>query len=153
MKLITRDTDYAVRALVFMARQKDGIVSVSKLVEELRIPRPFLRKILQVLNKKGILNSHKGAGGGFGLARPAKKILLEDLIEIYQGPFRLNECMFKKRACPERGICALKREIDNIERYVASGLRSIAIADLAKKAKGGIGNGNKESYKNRRRKM
>ena len=55
MKLITRDTDYAVRALVFIAKQKEEIVSVRDLVEKLKIPKPFLRKILQLLNKKGLL--------------------------------------------------------------------------------------------------
>ena len=55
MKLITRDTDYAIRALCFIARFKKKIVSVSELVKVLKIPRPFLRKILQTLNKKRIL--------------------------------------------------------------------------------------------------
>ena len=59
MKLITRDTDYAVRALIFIIKQKKEVISVNKLINNLKLPRPFLRKILQVLNKKGILNSAK----------------------------------------------------------------------------------------------
>jgi Rrf2 family protein len=89
-----------------------------------------LRKILQILNKKGILKSYKGLGGGFLLARPRHKIFLLDLIEIFQGPLKLNECIFKKMVCPNTKRCVLKKKIDDIERYVISQLGSITIASL-----------------------
>ncbi|MBL7131282.1 MAG: Rrf2 family transcriptional regulator [Candidatus Omnitrophica bacterium] len=133
MKLITRDTDYAVRALIFIIKQKEKIVSVSKLVKNLKIPKPFLRKILQVLNKKGLLNSFKGKGGGFSLAIAPNKIFLLDLIRIFQGPLKLNECILKKRICPNVKTCRLKKRIDSIQRYVVSELKDIALASLLKK--------------------
>ncbi len=133
MKLLTRDTDYALRSLSFIAKHKEKIVSVPELVKELKIPRPFLRKILQVLNKKGILKSHKGKGGGFLLARPANKIFLADLIEVFQGPLRLNECFFKKMNCPNIYTCALKKKIDAIKGYIVKKMKSITIASLLKR--------------------
>ena len=133
MKLITRDTDYAVRALVFMTEHKNRIVSVSELVKVLKIPRPFLRKILQTLNKRGMLESYKGQRGGFMLAGSAKKIFLADLMEVFQGPLELNGCLFKKRACPNRSTCPLRRRICNIEKNVISELGAISIASLVGK--------------------
>ncbi len=130
MKLITRDTDYALRALCFIAGEKDKITPAAGLVKKIKIPRPFLRKLLQALHKKGILNSYKGQGGGFSLNRPADKISLVDLIEIFQGPLKLNECLFKRLPCPNVKTCALKRRIDKIEKYVISELRSINLASL-----------------------
>jgi len=130
MKLITRDTDYALRAICSIAKRKGKIVSVSDLVKELKMPRPFLRKLLQVLNKKGILKSYKGQGGGFLLGKPAQRIYLVDLIEIFQGPFTLNECFFKKMNCPNIRACALRKRIEIIENYVVSELQSISIASL-----------------------
>lgn len=132
MKLITRDTDYALRALSFIAEQDEKIVTVSELVKELKIPRPFLRKILQLLNKKGVLKSHRGIGGGFLLTKPADKILLVDLMEIFQGPFSLNECLFKKIICPNMNKCALRKRIDKIEEQVALELETVSIASLMK---------------------
>lgn len=131
MKLITRDTDYALSAICFIAKRKGAIVSVSELVKELKMPRPFLRKLLQALNKKGILKSYRGQRGGFTLARSTQKIYLVDLIEIFQGPFKLNECFFKKIRCPNTKTCALKRKIEIIENYVVSELKSITIASLS----------------------
>lgn len=132
MKLITRDTDYAVRALCFIAESKKKVVSAAELIKELRMPRPFLRKLLQILNKHGILESYKGLGGGFALNLPADKIYLLDLVEIFQGPLKLNECLFKKRLCPNRSICRLRRKIEGIQRNVFLELKTVNIAGLLK---------------------
>ena len=130
MKLVTRDTDYAVRALCYIAQEKPRIVPVSELVGELKIPRPFLRKILQVLHKKGVLEAYKGKGGGFILASTPGDILLVELMKIFQGSIELNKCLFKGRVCPNRNICALRRKIVNIEKRAISELEAISIASL-----------------------
>jgi len=130
MKLITRDTDYAVRALCFIAKSKQEKVTADLLVKKLKIPRPFLRKILQLLNKKGILCSSKGARGGFILAESAGRIYLMDLVNIFQGPLKINECLFKKNVCPNTKLCSLKKRIDAIEEKVKIELEFISIADL-----------------------
>ncbi len=130
MKLITRDTDYALRALCFIAKDKEKIISAAELVRELKIPRSFLRKVLQVLNRKKILKSYKGTGGGFILALPVQKIFLVDLIEIFQGPLRINECFFKKMTCPNTKTCILRKKINNIEKNVIRELKSITLSSL-----------------------
>ena len=135
MKLITRNTDYAMRALCYIAKKDKDFVSASEMGGTLRIPRPFLRKILQILSGEGLLESTKGQGGGFSLACPAEKILLTDLIRIFQNSIQLNECVFKKKMCPNRKTCVLKEEIDQIEDDVLRRLRKISIASLIDRAK------------------
>lgn len=130
MKLITKNTDYAVKALCHLAKQDGRVVSVSELARQLPVPRPFLRKILQILNKKGLLKSYKGQGGGFRLALRPDKIFLGDLIKILQGPIQLNDCFFKKMFCADLRICLLKKRLNAIERRVISELESIHIASL-----------------------
>lgn len=135
MKLITRNTDYAMRALCYIANQKKDAVTVTEMVENLAIPRPFLRKILQTLSSDGLLNSIRGVAGGFSLARPAEKIFLIDLIRIFQNAVRLNECIFKKKPCPNRSACMLKREIDSIEQDALDRLGRITIRSLIENQK------------------
>ena len=130
MKLITRDTDYAVRALVYIARSGSRIVTSDELVRKLAIPRPFLRKILQALNRSSILKSYKGQGGGFSLGRRPAGIYLADLIAIFQGKVEINKCLFKKRLCPNRSSCLLRSRINGIERRLLEELNSISIASL-----------------------
>jgi Rrf2 family protein len=130
MKLITRNTDYAVRALLYIAKQKGKVVPATELVSQLQIPKPFLRKILQILNKEGLLKSFKGQGGGFLLGKPAGKIILADIAGIFQGPLKFNECVLKKRVCPDIKTCPLKKELNVIEQYAISKLKSITLASL-----------------------
>lgn len=130
MKLITKNTDYAMRALSYMAKKKGDIVSVSDLVMDLKIPRPFLRGILQVLEKRGVVRPYKGKRGGFLLALPPDKIFLTALIKIFQGPLRFNECFIKKKICPDVRACLLRRKITKIKKYVIAELRTITIESL-----------------------
>ena len=132
MKLLTRNTDYGIRALCFIAKANDRVVAVPELVKALKMPRPFLRKILQILTKNGFVRSYKGIGGGFRLAGRPDKLYIVEVAETFQGPMNLNECFFKKIACPGRKTCPLKRKIDKIERYVLTELRSITIGELIK---------------------
>ena len=133
MKLITRNTDYAVRALCCIAEQKQEVISADQLVKSLKMPRPFLRKILQTLNKEGLLNSSMGKGGGFALAVSPGEITLTDVMEIFQGPIKLNECKFRKSDCPYISDCFLKKKIDEIEKEVIVKLKAITIASIIKK--------------------
>ncbi|MDP8292951.1 MAG: Rrf2 family transcriptional regulator [Candidatus Orphnella occulta] len=130
MKLITRDTDYAVRAIAFIAESEKEMVPTDELVKRLKMPRPFLRKILQILNKGGVLKSYKGKGGGFSLTSSPKKLFLLDIMKAFQGDIRLNECIFKKRICPNIKACPLRKKITRIEDNVLKELKNITIASL-----------------------
>jgi len=133
MKLITRNTDYAIRALCCIAEKKEEIVSVNQLVKNLNMPRPFLRRIMQILNKEEIVRSYKGKGGGFSLAMPPIKINVIRIMEIFRGPVRINECTFKKEICPNVKHCLLKKKLDEIEKEVITKLDKITLDSLLKK--------------------
>ena len=133
MKLLTRNTDYAVRAICCMASKPGKIFTVTELTDDLKIPRPFLRKILQILNKEGVVRSFRGLGGGFAIAMKPSKIFLSDLMEAFQGPLSINECIFKKRICPNIERCSLKSKIDKIEAQVENELRSVTIGSLIRR--------------------
>lgn len=130
MKLITRDTDYALRAVCYIAKKKGRIVDARELEAKLKVPRSFLRKILQLLNKRGILKSQKGTHGGFTMALSVKKIFLFDLIRIFQGQLKLNECFLGKNACPNKNKCALRKVILGIESMALERLKRIKIDSL-----------------------
>lgn len=132
MKLITRDTDYAIRALQCIALNKEKNMTVCGLSKCLDMPHSFLRKILQILNKKGILKSCKGKGGGFCLNVPPGKINVFEIVEIFQGPFSLCEHVFKGRDCPEIQGCYFKKRLDNIQEKIARELKSITIGKIMK---------------------
>ena len=130
VKLITRDTDYAVRAVCFIAGHEGKPVSVEGMVKSLKIPRAFLRKILQTLNNSRILKSFKGKNGGFLLNKTADKIYLKNIMNVFQGPLKINECIFKKQICPNIKTCPLRKRLNKIERFAVSEIDKITIASL-----------------------
>ena len=131
MRLITRESDYGIAALVALARRKGRTASAAELSKELRIPGPFLRRILQRLGRQGIICSRKGIGGGFALARDSKDILVGDIMAILQGPVRLSDCDLRESICAMRSRCVLRRELKKIEGRLVSELMRISIALLA----------------------
>lgn len=132
MKLMTRNTDYAVRAVCYMAARPQLVVSVTELVKELRIPKPFLRKILQLLTKSGITESYRGLSGGFRLAVKPEKMYLSDIINVFQEEFMFNECFLGNDICPNRRTCPLKKRIDLIQQRAREEIGSITILSLLK---------------------
>ena len=130
MKLITREIDYAVRAIIYLAEKKDGVVSVAELANELGITRPFLRKIMQILAKSGAIESYKGYQGGFRLVKKHEDIYLIDLVEVFQGRFSLNECLLNKDICPNQDVCILKSRVEEIEKKVKEELEKIDLKSL-----------------------
>jgi Rrf2 family protein len=135
LKLITRDTDYAVRAVCHIAKFQDRPVSVDELVESLKIPRAFLRKILQVLSKNKILKSFRGKTGGFSLNMPEDEIYLTNIMKIFQKQAKLNICVFKKRICPNIKKCILRKKLTKIEKYIFSEISQISMHSLIDKQK------------------
>ena len=130
MKLITRNTDYALRALCYIAKQSKSKVTVEELVKKLGVPQPFMRKILQVLSKNKVLKSFKGFSGGFQLGISARKLFLIKIMRIFQGEIGLNACLLKKNICPNKGKCVLRRKLNSIEAGVIKQLKAINIAAL-----------------------
>lgn len=131
MKLITRNTDYAIGALLYLARQK-RVVSAKELVKELHIPEAFLRRLLQALGKEGILESYRGKGGGFIFKVPPAQIDIARLMKIFQGNLEIVNCLLKKKICPNRSSCILRSKIKEIERKVIRQLESITLESLLK---------------------
>ena len=130
MKLITREIDYAVRALKSLAKRGNNVIPVAELVKELGVTRPMLRKIMQELAKNGVVVSYKGNNGGFQLNKKPEDIYLIDLVEIFQGKFSMNECILNRDLCPNRDNCILKNKIEDIEKNVKRQLGFINLESL-----------------------
>lgn len=134
MNLLSRRADYAVKALIKVAKAERPL-SAAELAAELSMPKAFLRGILQSLASKRILGSSKGPSGGFSLAIPARRITLASVIRVFQGDISFNECMFKKKICPDRAACPLRKELLDIERSVLQRFEAITIVSLSRREK------------------
>ncbi len=130
MKVLTKNTDYAIRALLELSFEDEHFISAKEIAQKQDIPYEFLRKILNRLIREGIVISREGGLGGFQLNLAPTKIKLTDLIRIFQGEIKLSECMFRKKICPNRKHCVLRQNILHVEKKVIDEFRLITIGSL-----------------------
>jgi Rrf2 family protein len=106
---ITRQADYAVRAVLHLARINGSQrAATSQVAQEQHIPPSFLAKIISQLSIAGLLHTSRGARGGVTLARQAKDITLLEVIEAIDGPIMLNECVGENSTCTFDEDCPLR---------------------------------------------
>ena len=105
---ITRQADYAVRAVLHLARSGDIRTATSAIAEEQKIPPSFLAKIISQLSIAGLLHTSRGARGGVTLARDPAEITLLEVIEAIDGPIQLNECVGEIGNCTFDNECPLR---------------------------------------------
>lgn len=104
--MLTDTAEYALRAVLFLARQEDGSrVSAAQVAEELDLPRNYLSKVLRRLAHQGVLESSRGPAGGFRLARPAGEVTLGAAIEPFYDFSVDEQCLLGRRKCSERDPC------------------------------------------------
>ena len=129
--IITRATEYAIRAILYMSRRPAGeIVYKKDICKEQEITPAFLTKILQPLIKDGIVGSQRGVGGGFYLAKDPSEITLLDIIKSQEGPVYLNQCLIEEGACEREFFCPIhgawaeirKDFMKTLSRYDFAGL-------------------------------
>jgi Rrf2 family protein len=106
---ITRQADYAVRAVLYLARlEANKRAATSQVAQDQHIPPSFLAKIISQLSIAGLLHTSRGARGGVSLAREPKDITLLEVIEAIDGPIMLNECVGDGSKCVFDEDCPLK---------------------------------------------
>jgi len=129
--LITRATEYAIRALLYLAKQPKGEIVLKKDICEMQDITPaFLTKILQPLIKLGIVGSQRGVGGGFYLIKDPTEVTLLDVVMAEEGPLYINQCLTRDGACSRDIFCPVHgawREVRTeflkiLERYSFSQL-------------------------------
>jgi Rrf2 family protein len=128
--LVTRETDYAVRCVLYLAREKDMVANVTEIATAMHIPKSFLAKILQRLIRSGIIGSLRGMNGGFRLAKKPAEISLLDVMEAIQGPAGINVCAVDSKKCQMSSSCSVHPVWVDIRREVESRLKKETIDKL-----------------------
>jgi Rrf2 family protein len=106
---ITRQADYAVRAVLYLAKiGPDMRAATSQIAQEQQIPPSFLAKIVSQLSVAGLLQTSRGARGGVSLARTPEQISLLEVVEAIDGPILLNECVAGNGVCAFGDDCPMQ---------------------------------------------
>jgi len=135
--MLAQKTRYALRALLYLAEAEAGrAVQVSEIATTQRVPRKYLELILLDLKRGGMVNSRRGPGGGYTLAKPAAEISFAEVIRLMDGPIALVPCAslnFYERCqdCHDEANCAIRRVMAKVRADAVQILAGTSLADAA----------------------
>jgi Rrf2 family transcriptional regulator, iron-sulfur cluster assembly transcription factor len=138
--MLSNSCRYGIRAVIYLASQPltDGNTGIRKISNDLKLPTPFLAKILQQLAKQKILSSSKGPHGGFSLLKDPRKITLLDIVNTIDGNDFFTDCIMHNGSCEgvkkDRKHCPLHEDYEKTRKNLTELFRNRTIYDLVKKA-------------------
>ena len=137
MDLVRRNTDYAVRLMVHLARQYgQGPVSTRIAAKEEGVSYPLACKLMQKLHGSKLIDSCMGPKGGFSLGKSPKEITLLEVVEAIQGPISINRCLLSSDACYRQADCPVRAKLEGVQDKILSSLAGITFADLCNNENG-----------------
>ena len=137
---LTHLADYAVVMMTAAARRGDAVrVSAAELAQDTGVPLPTAQKLMSQLAGAGLLNSVRGAGGGFMLARPVTEISLADIVEAVEGPIAMTMCSGGDgpSECALDANCRVKPHMGIVSNAVRGALGAVSLQQLCSPAQAG----------------
>jgi len=130
MKLSTKGR-YAMIALTDLAgHDPERLVALSEIADRQDISLAYLEQLFVKLRRADIVESVRGPGGGYRLARPAARITLVDIVEALEGPLGMTECSVHAGACGIESSCGVRANWRRINDVVADALRKVTLAEM-----------------------
>lgn len=130
--MLNQSAEYALRVTVRLANlQPHEWAQASDLAEELELPANYLSKLMHQLVAAGILQSRRGRGGGFRLARAAESLTLGEVVGPFDSPLRYRECLLGGKRCSTATACEVHDAWKPIAVRMAAFLSETTIAQLA----------------------
>lgn len=135
MKLSARG-HYGLIAMVYLAqRGKEEPLSIKKIAEAEQIPEAFLEQIFHTLRKEGLVQSVRGARGGFRLARHASQLSIGEILRVLEGPIAPVECLedeWKGGHCAKAGSCATQSVFEKLQAIMQAYLDDVTLYDIVR---------------------
>lgn len=123
--------DYGLVLMTQFVRHPDhGNMSARRLADQTRLPLPMVSKVLKALTRQGLLVSHRGASGGYNLARSPEEISVGEILVAVEGPFAMTECLDEDGDCRQEAVCPVRTNWKRINYALESVLDAIRLSDM-----------------------
>ena len=130
--MLNDTAEYALRAVLYLARQEETPVPASRVADELALPRNYLSKILRRLARRGVLTSSRGPSGGFQLAGPASELTLGDVLEPFYDLGVDEQCLLGRRECSDEDPCVAHERWAGMVRDFRTFFRETTVGELVR---------------------
>ncbi|HEU4751499.1 MAG TPA: Rrf2 family transcriptional regulator [Armatimonadota bacterium] len=131
-------TDFALRTLLYVASRPEGWVSTRAVAEFYGISHDHVAKVAQTLTHAGYLRAGRGRTGGVQLARTPEEISVGDVVELFEGPVALLDCVTRQEVCVIQPGCRLRRLLEDAGARLIRELKAVSLAELVPPAGAGL---------------
>jgi FeS assembly SUF system regulator len=129
---LSKLADYGIVMMTNMAKHPQRQHNAAEIAAESHIPLPMASKILKALARGGLLASHRGARGGYGLARDPETITVAQVIVALEGPIALTACIEDGPGdCGIESLCPARANWQRINDAIRRALDEITMAEMA----------------------
>ena len=128
MDVIRRNTDYGLRAMINLAsRAPREAVSAKVLAAQEEVSYQLICKLLQKLQRAGYIKSLMGPSGGYRMAKPPSEVTLGEIVELLQGPVKINRCVTDDEACSRQHTCVVSESLKRIQRDLEKYMTTVTL--------------------------
>ncbi len=131
MLRISRLTDYGTMILVYLTNQDNRLCPASDVAMGVHVTQPTVQKLLKMLARARLVDSVRGAGGGYRLARAPESISAAEILDALDGPIAITECSSEESQCELESICQVGNAWQKINKVIRVVLDDVTLADLA----------------------
>ncbi|KAA3630200.1 MAG: SUF system Fe-S cluster assembly regulator [Proteobacteria bacterium] len=130
MLRMSKLTDYGIVVMSHLATESGRPHTAAELALETQVNQPTVSKILKLLTREGLLDSYRGAKGGYRLARGADAISMAEIIDALEGPIAITECSSEQGACDQEPHCSVSSHWQWINRTIHKALDDVSLAEM-----------------------
>ena len=135
MLRISKMTDYAIMVMVELHVSRGEVLSAHALAERSHLELPTVSKVMKLLVKTGLVDSYRGANGGYSLERNAEDVNVAEIIAAIEGPIAMTECSVEKGLCAQEAMCNLRGNWQRISIAVTKAMEGVSLAEMAQPVK------------------
>jgi FeS assembly SUF system regulator len=133
MLRITKQSDYAIVLMTHIVSTEDRWLNAAELATQAGLPQPMVSKILKLLTRGRLLESHRGVKGGYSLARSSSAITVAEIIEALEGPISVTECIEESPGeCSQEAFCRVRGNWQRINHALRQALSEITLEEMAR---------------------
>lgn len=131
MLKLSKLSDYATVLMTQLASDPDRLHSAHELSGRTHVAAPTVRKLLKLLARGGLVQSIRGAQGGYRLVKSPTQITVADIISVIDGPIALTQCSVHKGCCAIESFCGVRSNWRLINKAILHSLQSVTLAQMA----------------------
>jgi len=135
MLRISKMTDYAIMVMVELHASRQEVLSAVALAECSSLELPTVSKVLKLLVKAELVESFRGASGGYSMERDASDISVAEIIAAIEGPIAMTECSVEDGLCAQEENCGLRGNWQRISVAIAKAMAGVSLAEMAQPVK------------------